>query len=176
MEIKREVLEPVPGLSGEIGLYYAGMREIREQVREMIVDLTPAEIAARPIPEFNCIGALLLHVAENDFCWIQSLLGRVVLTEEVKSQIYWDILDEENFAVRGYTAEFCLEEMERISGGSKATLEKFRDEDMEKLFMFPSEDAETEFSMRWVLHHLIDHEAHHKGQIALIKKLIRKGA
>lgn len=174
MKIEREILEPVPGLSREIGLYYAGMREIRAQVREMVSDLTPAELAARPIPEFNCIGAILLHVAENDFCWIQSLMGRVVLTEEVKSRIYWDILDEENFAARGYTAEFCLAEMDRISADSKAMLGKFGDEDLERLFMFPSEDAKTEFSMRWTLHHLIDHEAHHKGQIALLKKLICK--
>lgn len=170
---KLEVLEPVAGLAREIGVYYAGMQEIREQVREMVADLTPAELSARPIAGFNCIGALLLHVAENDFCWIQSLLGRVVLTDEVKTQMYWDILDEENFAARGYTAEFCLAEMGRISADSKKTLEQFGDKDLDTLFMFPEEDAETEFSMRWVLHHLIDHEAHHKGQIALLKKLIR---
>jgi len=176
MKIERDILESVSGFSRELGFYVAGLEEIRAQVRAMTGDLTTDELSARPIPGFNCIGALLLHIAENDFWWIQSLAGGVEVTDEVKEQIYWDILDDEDFAARGYTAEFCLAEMSRIGEGSKKTLAKFHDEDLETLFGFDGRTTRVEVSLRWILHHLVDHEAHHKGQIALLKKLIRKSA
>jgi len=28
------------------------------------------------------------------------------------------------------------------------------------------------YTIRWILHHLIDHEAHHRGQIAVMKRLL----
>jgi uncharacterized damage-inducible protein DinB len=31
-----------------------------------------------------------------------------------------------------------------------------------------------EISIRWILHHLIDHEAQHKGQILMLKRLMVK--
>jgi uncharacterized damage-inducible protein DinB len=176
MTIKRDILESAPGVSPAIGFYLAGMQEIRAQVEKLAGDLTPEELCARPIPGFNCIGALLLHVAENDFWWIQSLAGGVEMTGEIEKQVYWDILDDEDFASRGYTSEFCLAEMARISKGSKEALGKFSDEDLETLFAFDGRTSRVEVSLRWILHHLIDHEAHHKGQIALIKKHIRKSA
>lgn len=174
MKIEREILAPAHGVAREIGFYLAGLQEIRAQVRAMAGDLTQGELSARPIPEFNCIGAVLLHIAENDFWWVQSLAGGAEMTDEIKAQIYWDILDDEDFAARGYTAEFCLAEMTRISEGSKNTLAKFDDADLEKLFAFDGRASRVEVSLRWILHHLIDHEAHHKGQIALLKKLVRK--
>lgn len=135
MKIEREILEPAPGVAREIGFYLAGLQEIRSQVRTMAGDLTPEELSARPIPGFNCIGAVLLHIAENDFWWIQSLAGGAEMTNEIKGQVYWDILDDEDFAARGYTAEFCLAEMTRISEGSKKTLAKFGDADLESCLL-----------------------------------------
>jgi uncharacterized damage-inducible protein DinB len=175
MKIEQEILTPVPGLTRDIGFYLAGLQEVRAQIVAMVSDLTAEELAARPLPTENCIGALLLHIAENDFWWIQSLVGGAEMTDELKADVHWDVLEVEDFTALGYSTDFVLAEIMRISEGSKQTLAKFSDDDMEKLFAFDGRTSRVDCSLRWILHHLIDHEAHHKGQIALLKKLIRNG-
>jgi hypothetical protein len=46
---------------------------------------------------------------------------------------------------------------------------------MDQVVVFEQHPNRLESTLRWVLNRLIDHEANHKGQKALIKRLIRNG-
>ena len=73
---------------------------------------------------------------------------------------------------RGYTTEFCLREVEKIRNQTRDVLFTFNDSDLERMISFERRGKKTEHSLRWILHHLIDHEAQHKGQILMLKRLM----
>ena len=80
--------------------------------------------------------------------------------------------DVEGVARNGYTAEFCLQEIEKIRNQTRDVLFSYNDKDLERIITFERNGETTEYNLRWILHHLIDHEAQHKGQIFMLKRLM----
>jgi len=174
MKVERDILESMSGVSREIGFYLSGMEEIRAQLRKAVSDLTSKELARRITPNAHQIGALILHLGETESWWIHSVVAEKELDEEAKRFAHWDDTTETDFAEKGYSAEDCIGIIDEISRMSREILAKFGDEDLERLFGFDKKDKRIEVSLRWVLHHLIDHEATHKGQIMMLKRLLRE--
>jgi len=95
------------------------------------------------------------------------------LTEEDRNAPCWDILDDlERVSRNGYTTEFCLSEVEKIRNQTRDVLFSFSDKDLDRLITYERNGKTTEYNLRWILHHLIDHEAQHKGQILMLKRLM----
>ncbi len=176
MKIEKEIFEPMPNFPKEIGFYLSGMAEVRKQLSDAVRDLSDAEISAKVLPNMQSIGQLILHNAEAEWFWIDCVLAEKELDEKVaKLELFWDVLLDEDFAVKNYSAEFCVETADKVRADCFETLKKFGDEDMEKYFGFnKNDDRRIEVTLRYVLHHLIDHEAQHKGQILMLKRLLRE--
>ena len=60
----------------------------------------------------------------------------------------------------------------RIFSENGWVLAEFKDSDLERIFSIERGGEAHERSLRWILHHLIDHEAQHKGQILMLKRLL----
>ncbi len=174
MKVERNILEPMAGVSKEIGFYLSGMEEIRAQLRKAVSDLTDEELARRITPKAHQIGALILHLGETESWWIHSVVAEKELDDEAKRFAHWDDTTETDFAEKNYSAKDCIERVDEISRMSHGILAGFSDEDLERMFGFDKEDKRLEVSLRWVLHHLLDHEATHKGQIMMLKRLLRE--
>ena len=174
MKVERDILEPIAGVSKEIGFYLSGMEEIRAQLRKAVSDLTDEELARRITPKAHQIGALILHLGETESWWIHSVVAGKELDEEAKQFAHWDDTTETDFAEKGYSAKDCIERIDEISRMSREILGGFGDEDLERMFGFDKKEKRIEVSLRWVLHHLLDHEATHKGQIMMLKRLLRE--
>lgn len=169
------VLNSVAGLSTEIGFYFAGMEEVREQVREAVTALSGDTFNRPAFPGAHSIGALVMHIGEAEWWWMQCNVAGHKLTDEDRKAPFWDVLDEpDSFATHGYTAEFCLQAIEKTRNQTRELLASFNDDDLERIFSYQRREATHEQSLRWVLHHLIDHEAQHKGQILMLKRLIAR--
>lgn len=175
MNIERQTIDPYPDFPEQIGFYLSGMEEVREQLRIAIKDLSREEISAKYAPETHSIGQLILHNAEAEWWWIQCVVAERKLDEqEAKAEAHWDVLLDEDFADRNYSAAFCIGEIDRVSKLTKLKLTELTDNDLGRYFGWDKADGtRTEKSLRWILHHLIDHEAQHKGQILMLKRLIR---
>ncbi len=174
MKVEREILEPMAGISREIGFYLSGMEETRAELREAFFDLTSEELARRVLPNAHQIGGLVLHLGEAESWWIHSIVAGKELDEEAKQFAHWNDTTETDFAEKGYSAKDCIERIDEISRMSREILAEFSDEDLERMFGFDKKDKRIEVSLRWVLHHLLDHEATHKGQIMMLKRLLRE--
>ncbi len=70
MKVEREILEPMAGVSREIGFYLSGMEETRAQLRDAATNLTSKELAQRVLPNAHQIGGLILHIGEAESWWI----------------------------------------------------------------------------------------------------------
>lgn len=176
MSGRRYVLSPAVGLSPEIGLALSAMEEVREQVREIVREMPDVELARRAFPNTHPIGALLLHLCESEWWWMQAVVSGRELTDEEKRFVHWDVLkDPTVFDSRASSAEYCLGVLDQVRERTRQVLASFDDRDLERLFSYRRGDEQREVSLRWVLHHLVDHEAQHKGQILLLKRMLAEG-
>lgn len=175
MNIAKQTLEPTSGFSTLIGFYLSGMEEVREQLRDATKDLSDEEISAEVSPKIHSIGQLILHNAEAEWWWLCHVVAGKDLNEmEAGQKVFWDVLLDEDFASKKYSLEFCWSEADKVRQSGLEILKGLTDEDLDKFHGWNKEDGtRIEKSLRWILHHLIDHEAQHKGQVFMIKRLIR---
>lgn len=167
------VLESIPGFSREIGLCLAGMEEVRAQLGEAVAGMSPEQIGRQVVPEAHSIAALILHIGEAEWYWMQCIVSGCEVTDTIRNAAYWDSLeDPASFSQKAYGVDFCLSEIKKIREQTYATLAAFDDARLDQVFTWERRGATQELSLRWVLHHLIDHEAQHKGQILLMKRLL----
>ena len=172
-KMQRRVLQPAMGVSREIGFYLAGMDEVREQLRAAVKGISTGDIGRLAIPAAHSIGALVLHIGEAEWWWMQCVVSKHKLTDEDSRAAFWDVLKEpERVANNGYSAEFCLREAARIRAQTREVLAGFADDDLDTVFTFERDGNPYDLNLRWILHHLIDHEAQHKGQILMLKRLL----
>ena len=170
--MRRRLLTSHPGLATNIGYYLSGMEEVRGQLNAAVKTI-PDDLIGKPaFLGAHSIGGLVLHIGEAEWFWMKMVVSGQELTEEVKNAAYWDILDDlERVARNGYTAEFCLSEIEKIRNQTRDVLFSYNDKDLERIIIFERKGQATEYNLRYILHHLIDHEAQHKGQIFMLKRL-----
>ncbi len=165
-------LNSVPGFAPEIGFYLGGMEEVREQLREAVEAMSDDHIGRPAIPGAHSIGALVLHIGEAEWYWMQGVVSGQKVTDQIRSAAFWDVLkDPRRLSEKGYPAEFCLNEIKKLREQTHETLAAFKDADLERIFSIERRGEIHERSLRWILHHLIDHEAQHKGQILMLKRL-----
>lgn len=174
MKTTKEILEPLPGFSREIGFYLSAWEKARAATRKLAEDLTTEEIARRFLPNMNSIGAILLHLGEAEFYWMQFVVAKKEITEEDKKFSHWcDTLEAD--LDRGYTAKYCIEKIDAISQMTRELLSDKTDADLEKLHLRDDQGEPLQLSLRVIIQRMVDHEAHHRGQIAMIKRLLRGG-
>src|SRR5688500_10010804 len=171
--MRRRVLTPHLGLSTGIGYYLSGMEEVRSQLVAAVKDI-PDDLIGKPaFLGAHSIGALVLHIGEAEWFWMQMVVCGHQLTDEDAKAACWDILDDVDAVSRkGYTAAFCLQEAEKIRNQTRDVLFGYSDKDLERIIAYERKGYPTEHNLRWILHHLIGHEAQHKGQILMLKRLM----
>jgi uncharacterized damage-inducible protein DinB len=174
MKTEREILEPMPGFSREIGFYLSAMEEIRSRTRKTVEDLSDVENARKILPNVQPIGRLILHIGESEFWWIQSIVAGKEMDDRMHHIAHSDDWEKDDFAEKGYGTKYCIEAIDKISQMNREFLAVFTDEDLEKLHILKKPDKEIHLSLRRILLHLSEHEAAHTGQISMLKRLLRE--
>jgi len=174
MEIQKYGIDPVAGFSPAIGYYLAGFEYSRSKTREMLSDLTPAEIAKRIMPSIHSIGAITLHLCECEYYWIQSVVRERELSDD--EQKFAHMFDGmENDVDRGFDAGYLIGKLDAISHLNHDHLKTMDDEMLARFFISRYGERNQEFSLREILQRRMDHEANHRGQMSMIKRVIRGG-
>lgn len=176
MTIPRDVLEPVEGLSREIGFLVAGLQEVRAQTVAVLADLKPGELSRRLTPNFHQVGGLVLHLAETEFWWIDIVFAGREISDEDRQLFHFDDTTETDFALKKYGVADCVRTLNLAHERTIETLSEVDDGSLDSLYPFPRKEPKFDSSLRWILHHLIDHESNHRGQIAMMKRLMRESA
>ena len=159
--------------------------QLDEQRRALIEDsrgLTPADLGWQPAPGMNTIGMLLAHIAyaENHLTQI-GLQGKA--TSDTRAVI--GIGEEEEGLPLGPGAPPSPALARRDLAWFDGLLERARtytrtvaltltDEDLAREVRRPRPDGtQRVFNVGWVLYHMLEHEAGHRGQINLLRHLMR---
>jgi uncharacterized damage-inducible protein DinB len=175
MPLEQRLLAPSAGVSTGIGFYLSAMEEVREELRKTVRDLSDEQIARHAFEGAHSIAALVLHVGEAEWWWMRCFIAGHKLTARDRQKPYWDVLvDTSKLAGKNYSAQFCLQTIDRIRAQTHKALTALSDADLERRYRMEKGGETFEANLRWVLHHLADHEAQHKGQIAMLKRLLKE--
>jgi len=170
-KVVRRFIEPAPGFAGELGIWVSSLEDVQRRTLEAVAGLTPEELAWKPPGGGNSIGQLLRHIALVELDWVFTDLSRGEALPKTAPPIL--LLD-------GPMADPGLQPLEIFT----AVLEYARKETRTRLGRYGRDEIETSresagkgarrvFNVRWILLHLLDHEAQHAGQILLLKRMLK---
>lgn len=172
-------LAPPPGFAPGVGRWAAQLAETRRNLLAPVAGLSPAQLAWHPDPETESIGIQLLHVAAVEWSWVfEEILGR-----------HGDDYDgwEEAIPIRlglpqvgGRPLASFTERLDRVRGEVLEALRGLTDDDLGRLVAGVPDDGKEPgarlYAIDWILFHLVEHEAHHAGQVELLARLLPAAA
>lgn len=165
-----KVITDLPGYPPEVGAALWRLEDSRRRTLEVLGEI-PADYVDRDV-EGNSIGTILYHLALIETDW---------LFVEVLEQPYPDDLtallpanDRDRNGVLTLIRDETLEQhLARLAAVRARLLESFRGMTAEE-FNRPRELPAYTVSPAWVLHHLSQHEAEHRGEIGSIIAMLKK--
>lgn len=169
---------PLPGYPEQIGLLLAVLQDATQDWRQelFVDDLPPKAITWRVRPGGPSIGSILLHMVDVELYWFE----KFALEAEVDKE-HWDLL--KTFETNVDEDKWPDAYAEPLSWYF-ALQDRYRERTLETLKCWPAPETfktrgDGQYSLRWVLGHVIQHESYHGGQIVMVhdqwKKVEEKG-
>lgn len=137
--------------------------EWRRELAE--IDLPEDAIGWRPFPTGYNIGAVMFHIAEAEIFWLHEVAAGQPMTDEWKATFMVEAIDQYEFQWPTPPAkpfEWYFEQLDRVRAKTHELMRAINDPD------HVCRRGERSFTLRWVLHHVVQHEAHHGGQLTLL--------
>jgi uncharacterized damage-inducible protein DinB len=177
-EPQREMIEPAPGCgSREAALFLSQLQAKRAELIQHTRGLGPEELAWQPAPGMNTIGMLLAHIAIVEVYWTQ--IGLLVQPQDIPAVLAIGEYDDGMPIAQGAGPPALLdgktlahfdELLRRSSDYSRGTIAGLTDADLDRTFERRWRSGEESvINLRWVLYHMIEHEAGHHAQINLLR-------
>jgi hypothetical protein len=173
-ESNLNILGPRPGYSPQVGTFVSLLTWMREAngVISATKGLTQADLDYLADPKANTIGALMLHLAATEtYYQLNTFEGKKwdSWPDSVKQQ--WDAAmnlgDAGRKTIKGHDRDYYLN---ILHDTRTKTLTEFGKRD-DAWFLAPDKDwpwGQTNNYCKWF--HVCEHEAHHTGQIAFLRK------
>jgi uncharacterized damage-inducible protein DinB len=160
-------VSPVHGKDSQLGLQLAMLDGGTAEWREELGDLPDEAVFWQPIRSGHSIGAIILHIADVEAFWLHEVaVGHSRSEEEIKR-----LLSQET---QQYKADWPIppakpltwyfEQHDEIRRRTHQYLYSLTDSQETR----KRQGRENEYTLRWLLHHVIGHEAYHGGQAVLL--------
>ena len=181
--IVRDILAAPTGFrSREVGLFVAQMDDQSRRLTEDTRGVSVAELEWQPAPGLNTIGMLLAHIAIVEVYWI------LVATRGPGASDLKPVLgigkDDDGMplpanglsphGLRGKPIHFFDDLLARARTHSKQAVAGLGDADLDREITRKTRDGSIDvFNVRWILYHVLEHEAGHYGQVNLLRHQFR---
>ena len=168
------ILGPLPGYTPQVGTFVSQLTWMREQngVLAATKDLNQADLDYLFDKNANSIGALMLHLAATEVYYSLNTFGGMkwdTWGDEVKKK--WDAAmnlgDAGRTTIKGHDRQYYVDILHEVR---ERTLAEFAKRD-DKWLLGKLDDPDwgpCNNLAKWF--HVCEHEAHHSGQIALLRK------
>ncbi|TMM59002.1 DinB family protein [Maribacter algarum] len=162
-------MKPAEGYTHDIGLVVAMLEDLKNRITAEVKDLSQSETDFLFDEKANSIGSLLMHlVATEAYYQIETLEGRKLTEEEEKRWgIGGELNEESKKKLQEKPIKHYLNLWDEVRQKTLAGL-KTKDDTW-----FASEIDEG-LNYHWVWYHVMEHQANHMGQIALVKNRLLK--
>ena len=161
----------VPAIEGfvpEIGRAIWLLEDTRTETGLRLEGIAPEVIDWQP-PVGNSIGTLLYHIAIIEMDWLYNEIMETHMPESVWEPFLHPVrrADGRLSVVSGISLDAHFK---RLDYTRRTLLEVFQHMSLED-FRRPRAVERYDVTPAWVIHHLIQHEAEHRGEIATIRSL-----
>jgi uncharacterized damage-inducible protein DinB len=177
---------PARARSPEVGSFFAQLDDLSRRMFENLADAKPAELAWQPRRGMNTIGMLLAHCAITEAYWLQLATGVSAATEadrQMKKLIGvpadFDGMPAKPTArpartLVGWTIGRYRRLHDRARRFAKRRAARLGRADLEKVLRLRRPNGTLRLaSPRWILYHVLEHQAGHYGQMLLLRHQYR---
>lgn len=159
----------LPGYQPEIGAALWRLEDTRNRTLRVLNDI-PDEYIDQEM-QGKTIGTILYHIALIELDWLFSEILEEPISEALMNLFPEEVRDKEGVLtlIKGQT---LAEHLSRLGEIRKILLDNLRgmtSDEFRRKRIFPH----YEVSPEWVLHHLSQHEAEHRGEIGSVISQIK---
>jgi uncharacterized damage-inducible protein DinB len=168
---ERLAVDALDGYGPEVGMALWRLEDARRRTLRLLGEM-PAEFVDREW-DGNTIGTILYHMALIETDWLFTEILEEPYPDELQALLPVDVRDQEGILslVQGESLERHLE---RLSTVRRVFLERLRGMTSEE-FHRPRNLPNYDVTPAWVLHHLAQHEAEHRGELGSAIARLRAG-
>ena len=164
---QRLALEPSASTAPEVSRWLAALTDCRERTLRALEGLADDDLDREAPGSPNTIGTLLYHVAAIEADWLlaEILEGTKPFPEDV---FPFDVREDGGrlTPVTGITVSGHLERLASVRALLLSELGDMGPDEFHRV----RELADYDVAPDWVLHHLMQHEAEHRAQMAEIRR------
>ena len=163
-------LHPLTDLEPTLGILLSTLDDVTSEWRGELGDVSEETIVWQAYPGGHSIGGLMLHIADVEAYWIeqvaagrelpQEFLAEVLSAETQQYEMQWPTPPRKPLA-----SFYALQD--RVREQTRETLRALADPNL----VIRQERRDREFTLRYILNHVVSHEAYHGGQAALLSIL-----
>ena len=166
-------INPLLAYPPDLGAALWAMQDTRTRTLDAVSGLRDAEVDARVVGSDNTIGATLYHIAAIEADWLYNDILLEDYPEWLEELFPYDVREEDGrlSPVDGFSS---ANHLERLATVRAHFLDDIRRLDPAR-FRHSNELEEFPSTPQWVLHHLCQHEAEHRGQIQSIRSALLVG-
>ena len=174
MQTKEQlVIQPLVGYAPSVGYALACLEWERSKTLEGVAGLSLETLDGTADGFPNSVGSLLYHIALIELDWLYSEILEKSIPEDFEVVFPLEHRDEEGHlaVVVGLELDEHLERLATVRRTLLEELQGMTDEDFYQSRLLEPYDVNP----AWVLYHLLEHEAKHSAQIALLRRRLEAG-
>ena len=167
--INQYAAELLPGFEPEIGCWLWALEDTRRRTKKVLTGLDQSELDWIDPHSGLSVSTLLYHIAAIEVDWLYSdILGGVDFPWEIDTMFMYDVRDS-NGNLSIVESESIEVHIERLDLVRRFFLAAFYSMPVSEFRRCRYVD-DYKVTPEWVIHHLMQHEAEHRGLIAEMRK------
>lgn len=154
--------------NAELLLYM--LDDVRKVTLEGIKGLTKEQLFRAPIPGEYPAGAYLMHLGEADIAWLEIASGEKQpegLKKRLYSNCWYDPSEPPAPPAAAPEVEEYISAITEARERIRSYFGNLTNEELEE----EVSTSKRKVSRKWILYHLIEHEAHHRGQMFMLIRM-----
>jgi uncharacterized damage-inducible protein DinB len=162
------VIEPLAGCEPEIGRLLWMMEDTRRRTRQTLEGIDQKTLDWQP-PAGNSIGTLLYHIAAIELDWLAVEMMEGNLDKAIWDLFPYDVRDANGrlTVVSGVSLDAHYGRLDTVRQLLLESCKSMTVAELRRARSLPDYDVSPEE----VLHHLMQHEAEHRGEMGVVRAL-----
>jgi uncharacterized damage-inducible protein DinB len=166
--MKELLVRPLEGYEPLIATWLSAMEEARQRTIGALEGLTDEIINWSGSRGVNSIGSLLYHIAAIEMSWLyEDILEGEEFSPQIAAWMQYDVRGDDG-SLTSVTSEPLETHLNRLRFSRDHFLTRFKGMSVME-FRRPRKLEDYEVTPEWVIHHLMQHEAEHRGQIGEVR-------
>ena len=150
------------------------LEDIRKETLAGVDHLTDKQLFEAPVKGEYPIGSYLMHLAECDIHWLEVLSG-IEQPEDLKSESFYNVwFDPSGDASppdSPINKNIYFTVIEKARKNFLDYISGLNDNILDEDVTLKGKTKDFTFKKKWIIYHIIEHEAHHRGQMFMLIRM-----